>query len=176
MSAISSVYMLIFRIVHIASAVAWAGSVFMFVTFVLPASATTGAAGAPLMGELLGRRRLVDRLIGLGVLTVAGGIFLYWHDSQVYGGIGSFARTTFGTWLTIGALSAISALAIGAAATRPRVQRLLAIGRQATEAGGPTPEQAAEMGALQGQLQTLARASLALIGVAVFCMATARYW
>jgi hypothetical protein len=175
-SAISSVYMLIFRIVHIVSAVAWAGSVFMFVTFVLPASATTGTAGAPFMAELLGKRRLVDRLIGLGALTVAGGLFMYWHDSELFGGIGAFARTTFGTWITIGALSAISALAIGAAATRPRVQRLLSIGQQAAEAGGPTPEQAAEMGALQGQLRTLARASLALIAVAVFCMATARYW
>jgi hypothetical protein len=176
MPAITSVYMLIFRVVHIVSAVAWAGSVFLFVTFVQPTSAAVGAAGAPFMAELLGRRRLVDRLIGLGSLTVAGGLFMYWHDAQIYDGIGNFARTTFGTFITIGALAALAALAIGAAATRPRVQRLLAIGRQAAEAGGPTPEQAAQMGALQGQLRTLARASLALIGVAVFCMATARYW
>jgi hypothetical protein len=176
MMAVTSVYMLLFRIVHITAAVAWAGSVFLFVTFVQPVSAAIGPAGAPFMGELLGRRRLVDRLVGLGVLTVAGGLFMYWHDAQAYGGIAHFARTSFGTWITIGALAAITALAIGAAGTRPRVLRLLAIGRLAAEAGGPTPEQAAELGALQGQLKVLARASLALIGLAVFSMATARYW
>jgi hypothetical protein len=158
------------------AAVTWAGSVFLFVTFVQPVSAAIGPEGAPFMGELLGRRRLVDRLVELGGLTVTGGLFLYWHDAQVYGGIARFAGTTFGTWITIGALAAITALAIGAAATRPRVLRLLAIARQAAEAGGPTPEQAAELDALQGQLRVLARASLALIGLAVFSMATARYW
>ncbi len=80
------------------------------------------------------------------------------------------ATSVYMTWITIGAL------AIGAAGTRPRVLRLLAIGRQAAEAGGPTPEQAAELGALQGRLKVLARASLALIGLSVFSMAAARYW
>jgi hypothetical protein len=54
--------------------------------------------------------------------------------------------------------------------------RLIAIGRQAAEAGGPTPEQATVVGALQAQLKVLARASLGLIALAVVAMATARYW
>ena len=56
------------------------------------------------------------------------------------------------------------------------MERFLAIGGAAAAAGGPTPEQAAEMGALQGQLKVLARVSLVLIMVAAFAMATARYW
>jgi hypothetical protein len=172
----TSVYLIVFRIVHIVAGVAWAGSVFLFVTFVQPSAATTGPAGAPFMAELLGRRRLVDRLIGLGSITVAGGLFLYWHDSQAYGGIGDFVGTAFGTAITVGAVSAITALTIGVVGTRPRVQRFLAIGAQAAAAGGPTPDQTAEMGALMGQLKVLARASLALIGLTVVAMATARYW
>ena len=171
----TSIYMLVFRVVHIVAGVAWAGSVFMLVTFVQPSSAAIAPAGAPFMSELLGRRRLVDRLIGLGVLTVLGGLFLYWRDAQPLG-IAGFARTTFGTWITVGALSAIAALAVGAIGTRPRVLRFLAIGRSAAEAGGPTPEQSAEMGAIQGQLNVLARTSLGLIALAVFAMATAKYW
>jgi hypothetical protein len=54
--------------------------------------------------------------------------------------------------------------------------RFLAIAGQAAEAGGATPEQGAAMGALQGQMRVLARASLGLIGVAVFAMSTARAW
>ena len=80
-----------------------------------------------------------------------------------------------GEWLA-GALSAIGALAFGIFGTRPRVERFLAIGGQAAAAGGPTPEQAAEMGVLQSQLKVLARVSLVLIMVAAFAMATARYW
>jgi hypothetical protein len=172
----TSIYVLVFRVVHIVASIAWAGSVFLFVTVIQPSAAAIAPAGAPFMAELLGRRRLVDRLIGLGSVTVLGGLFLYWHDAQLYGGIAEFAKTTLGTWLTIGALSAIAALAIGVLGTRPRAERFLALGGQVAAAGGPTPEQAAEMGALQGQLKVLARTSLALIVVAAFAMATARYW
>ena len=171
----TSIYMLVFRVVHIAASIAWAGSVFLFVIFVQPSSAAIAPAGAPFMAELLGRRRLVDRLIAMGSVTVIGGLFLYWHDAEALG-LAEFAQTTFGTWLTIGALAAIAALAIGIFGTRPRVMRMLSIGSQAAAAGGPTPEQAKEIGGLQGQLKVLARTSLSLIGVAVFTMSTARYW
>jgi hypothetical protein len=61
-------------------------------------------------------------------------------------------------------------------ATRPKVMRMLAVGRAAAEAGGPTPEQTAEIGGIQGRLKVFARASLALLALTVFAMATARYW
>lgn len=171
-----SVYMLVFRLIHIAAAIAWGGSVFMLVVFVQPSAAAIAPAGAPFMTELLGKRRLVDRIVAMGALTVIGGLFLYWHDGQAYGSLTDFASTAFGTSLTVGALGAIAALAVGIFGTRPRVIRLLAIGRKAAEAGGPTPEQGAAMGALQSQLKVLARTSLGLIGLAVFAMSTARYW
>jgi uncharacterized membrane protein len=171
-----SVYMLLFRLVHIAAGVAWAGSVFLLVVFVQPSAAAIAPAGAPFMAELLGKRRLVDRIIGMGSATVAGGLFLYWHDWQAYGSLGDWVGSSFGAGITIGTVAAIAALAIGVMGTRPNVMRVLALGRQMGEAGGPTPEQAAEMARLQGRLKVLARTSLALIGVAVISMATARYW
>jgi uncharacterized membrane protein len=171
-----SVYMLVFRLVHIAAGVAWAGSLFLFVVFVQPSSAAIAPAGAPFMAELLGKRRLVDRIVAMGGLTVAGGLFLYWHDGQAYGGLDEFAGSAFGTAITVGAVASLAALAIGVFGTRPNVARLLAIGRAAAEAGGPTPEQAAESGSIQGRLKVFGRASLALLTVAVVAMATARYW
>lgn len=171
-----SVYMLVFRLVHIAAGVAWVGSLFLFVVFVQPSAAAIAPAGAPFMAELLGRRRLVDRIIAMGGLTVAGGLFLYWHDWQAYGSLADFAGSAFGTAITVGAIASLAALAIGVFATRPNVMRLLAIGRRAVEAGGPTPEQAAEMGGIQARLKVYARTSLALLAVAVFAMATARTW
>lgn len=171
-----SVYMLVFRLLHIAAGVAWAGSLFLFVVFVQPSSASIAPAGAPFMAELLGKRRLVDRIIAMGGLTVTGGLFLYWHDVQAYGSLGDFVGSAFGAFITIGSVASVAALTIGVVATRPNVMRLLALGRSAAEAGGPTPEQAAEMGGIQARLKVFARTSLSLLAVAVFAMATARYW
>jgi uncharacterized membrane protein len=171
-----SAYMLVFRIVHIGAAVAWAGSVFMLVVFVQPSAAAVAPASAPFMAELLGVRRLVDRLLMLGSIAIAGGLFLYWHDWHTYPSFGDWIASRFGAVLTIGALFAIAALSIGGSITKPAVERLLALGRQAADSGGPSPDMATKIGALQARLKTVARVQLGLIAVAVLAMATARYW
>jgi hypothetical protein len=171
------VYLIVFRIVHILSGVAWGGAVFLFVFFLQPASAKLGPAGAPFMAELLGGRRLVDRLLVVAAFTIGAGLFLYWRDWHEFGSLGTFVGDPFGVSLTIGAVSAILAFLIGLFGTKPGVDRLIALGRQAAQAGGPpAPEAAAEMAAIQGRLKVFARTSLALIVVAVLAMATARAW
>jgi uncharacterized membrane protein len=172
----TSAYMFVFRLIHITAGVAWAGSVFLLVVFVQPSAAAIAPAGAPFMSELLGGRRLIDRIIGIGTATVVAGLFLYWHDWHAYGGFGNWVTSAFGAVISIGMVAAIGALAIGVAGTRPTVERFLALGRAAADAGGPTPEQLREMGRLQARLKVYARASLGLLAIAVFCMATARYW
>lgn len=170
-------YMLVFRIVHILAGVAWAGSVFLFVIYVQPSAAAIGPAGAPFMTELLAKRKLTSRLIELGSITVVGGLFLYWRDWQLYESFGDWIGTSFGVIITIGALAAIAGLAIGVFVTRPNVLRLLALGTQAAEAGGPPPpELAAEIARTQARLKVFARATLGLIALSVLAMATARYW
>jgi uncharacterized membrane protein len=76
----TSAYMIVFRIVHILAVIAWGGSVYLLVIYVQPSAGAIAPAGTPFMMELLGKRRLVDGLIGLGSVTVIGGLFLYWHD------------------------------------------------------------------------------------------------
>ena len=171
----AAVYMVVFRIVHVMAAIAWGGSVFLFVLYVQPSVAAIAPAGAPFMAELLGKRKLVSVLIGLGSVTVIGGLFLYAHDAQIYGGFGEWIKTGFGVSITIGAVAAILALAIGILGTRPNVNRLLGMGRQAAEMGGPTPEMAAEIASTQARLRKFARASLALIVLAALTMAIGRY-
>jgi uncharacterized membrane protein len=172
---VASVYMSVFRILHIMAGIAWGGSVYLLVTYVQPSAAAVGPAGAPFMGELLGKRRLVDGLIGLGSITVIGGLFLYWHDWHLYEGFGDWLDSRFGTMITIGAVSAIVALAFGIFGTRPNVKRLLALSRQVAGSGGPpSPEQAQEIGRIQRLLKIFARVSLGFIGIAAFCMAVGR--
>jgi uncharacterized membrane protein len=173
-------FYIVFRIFHIGAGVAWVGSVYFLVVFVQPTSAAIGPAAAPFMTELLGARKLVDRILGLATVTILAGLILYLKRMDLYGGFGDWVGSAEGLVFTIGGIAAIAAVAIGVFGTRPAVQRLLAVGRQIGEAtqqgGAPPPELAAEVPALQGKLKGYARASFALLIVAVLAMATARYW
>jgi hypothetical protein len=172
----AGVYVIVFRIVHIMAGIAWGGSVFLFAVFIQPSVAAIAPAGAPFMGELLGKRKLVDRLIGLGVATVGAGLFLYWHDWHEFGSWGTWIGSRFGVTMTIGAILALTALGTGIFGTRPNVIRLLSLGRQAAEAGGPPPpELAAEIGRTQNLLKILGRTGFGLIALAALAMSIARY-
>ena len=171
-----SAYMLVFRIVHITAGVLWVGSVFLLSVFVAPAAEAIAPAGAPLMGELLGKRRLVDRIIGLGTITVVAGLFLYWHDWHLFPSFGDWLSSRFGGTLTIGMVSALIALGIGGSITRPNVRRMLALGAEVAASGAPpTPEVAAQIGAMQRRLKVAARVGLGFLLFAVVAMSVARY-
>src|SRR2546428_6559468 len=162
----TSVYMLVFRLIHIAAGVAWAGSVFLFVLFVQPSAAAIAPAGAPFMAELLGKRKLVDRILGLAAATIVGGLFLYWKDWHDYGSLSNWVGSGFGLGLTVGAISAIVAFLIGLLGTRPGVERLMAMARQAAAGGPPSPELGAEIARVQERLKVLARSNLAFVSIA----------
>ena len=173
----TSTYMLVFRIVHIAAGVAWAGSVFLFVVTIQPSAAAIGPAAGPFMGHMLGKRRLVSLLLSLAGTTIAAGLFLYWKDWHDYGSLGDFVSSRFGFALTLGAAAAIGAFLTGLLGTRPNVARLLALAaRAAASEGGPPPEVAQEIPKVQARLKVLGRTALALLTVAVLAMATARSW
>jgi hypothetical protein len=176
----TSAYLIVFRIVHVVAAIAWGGSVFLLVMFVQPAAAAIGPAGMPFMRELLGNRRLIDRILGLGTATIVGGLFLYWHDTNGFRGFGDFVSSTPGAVLTLGAVSAIVAFLIGLFGTRPKGRRAMVLATQlaqAADAGGPpSSEVLAEMQRTQAGLRGLARLNLAFIAVAALAMATWRFW
>lgn len=172
----ASTYMLVFRILHVAAGVAWAGSVFLFVVLVQPSAGAIGPAASPFMMELLGRRKLVSWLLSLAGTTIVAGIFLYAKLANDVG-FGDFVSSGFGLALTIGAVAAIAAFGIGLFGTRPSVARLLTLTTQAAAAEGPPPSEVAqEIPRVQARLRNLGRIAFAFIVVAVLAMATARYW
>jgi hypothetical protein len=173
-----STYMLVFRIIHILGAIAWAGSVFFNVVFIQPTAKTVGPAAGPFMRELLSTRRLIDWILRLAGITIVSGAFLYWHDWEVTGSLGDFLGTSFGLWLTIGAIAALVAVGIGAFATRPTMARSLEVGGRIAQAGDqpPPPELVQELQTLQARGRTLSKWNLLFIGIAAFAMSTARYW
>jgi uncharacterized membrane protein len=168
-------YMVTLRIVHIVTGVIWVGSLFVVVVFVQPSAAALGAAGAPFMSELR-RRRFVDVVFIDAVFTVVAGAFLYWHDWHLYPTFGDWIGSSFGIWLTVGALLAILGLVVAGAVTRPTIGRLVSLGKQVTESGGtPPPETAERIGSLQRRLVVAERVSFSLVLLAVVAMASARY-
>jgi uncharacterized membrane protein len=167
----TSIYMVVFRVIHVMLAIAWGGGLFLLVVFLQPTAKAIGPAAGPFMRELLAVRHLSDWLLRIAGAAIVAGGFLYWHDMQAFGGLGDFLG------LTIGALAAIVAVAIGAALTRPVRERSLAIGAQIAQAGGqPPPELVQELAALQAKGRSFAILNLALVSLAAFAMSTARYW
>ena len=170
-------YMLVFRILHITAGVAWAGSVFLFAVFIQPSAAAVAPTAGPFMMELLGKRKLVAWLLSMAGTTVVAGLFLYWKDWHVYASLGDFVSSGPGLAFTLGGIAGIGAFLVGLLGTRPNVARLLDLSaRAAASEGAPPPEVAQEIPRVQARLKSLARFALALIGLAVLAMSTARYW
>jgi hypothetical protein len=173
----TSVYLIVFRVLHVVLAIAWGGAVFLTVLFLQPTAKALGPAGAPFMRELLGTRKLLDWILRIAGAAIVAGGFLYWHDLQQFGNLGDFLGSPFGLWLTIGSVSALIAFGIGVFATKPTIDRSLALGgRIAQSADAPPPELMQELAALQARGRTLSKLNLTFVAIAAFAMSTARYW
>jgi hypothetical protein len=173
----TSIYLIVFRTVHIVGAIAWGGAIFLLVFFLQPTAKAVGPAAGPFMRELLGKRRVVTVVLWIAGTTIVGGGFLYWHDWQQFGGLGDFVGTGFGLGLTIGSVAAIVAFLIGLLGTKPTIDRLLSLGGQMAAAGDPPPaDLAKELERTQARARTLAKTNLTFVALAAVAMATARYW
>jgi uncharacterized membrane protein len=167
------VYTIVLRLIHIFSGVFWAGTTFFMAGFLTPSVQAAGPAGGQVMQQLIARR-LSRALAAAAGLTVLSGLLLYLKDS---GGLQlAWITTGAGLAFTIGGLAGMTAMFIGLFGARPATERMAAIGQE-IQAGGkpPTPEQQAEIRALQAKLAQGAMRTAALLVVALLGMAIARY-
>ncbi len=99
--------MIVFRIIHIVSAILWAGAAVYFAGFVGPTFAAFRPESGKYFSYLVGRRKAVIFFLTVSTLTVVAGGFLYWRDS---GGLDSdWILTGFGTGLTVGGIAGLIA-------------------------------------------------------------------
>ncbi len=126
------------------------------------------------MAHLAGKKHLVDWVLRAAALTILAGALMYW---RVTGGLELDRITSApGISLTIGALCAIAAFSLGLSVVRPTIMSTLAIGREVAASGGPpTPEQGAQLQALQKRGKAIGQVIVPLLIVAVSGMAAARY-
>ena len=167
------IVMIVLRLIHIGSAMYWAGSAFFIVTYLTPIAQAAGPEGAKVM-QRLAMSSFPRVLPSVGGITVLAGLLMYWKDS---GGLQLIWITTpTGLGFTFGALMGLTSLIIGATVTAPTINRLAAIAREAMASGKPpTPEQMKEIPGLQLKMTNASIWNAIFLALAILGMESARY-
>jgi len=177
MVASFSLFFVIFRALHIIAGVLWVGSAFLFVGFIGPSAAEVGPSAGPLIATLVKKRKVAKVITGLATVTVLAGWTLWLRDMSLYHGFHNWVTSRFGFVLSIGAVLATIAYFEGYFGIGRNVERLVDLGDEIAAGGGPpSAEQQTRMGHLQAEMKKHGQTDLVLLLIAVFCMATARYW
>ena len=161
------------RIIHIFSAVIWAGGTALFFFYLEPTIAKLGPDAEKFTDEVVNKRKAPIYFLMASTFTVLGGALLYWHDSS---GLSlDWIGTATGLGFTVGGIAGILAW-LGSNLLIPRtLMQLGAIGAQMKGDGPPAPDLVARLHATQERLHTIGLIDIVLIGIAVLGMATARY-
>ena len=72
----NSIVLFLLRAIHVVGGVLWVGGVVVVSLFLLPATQALGAEAQPMMGFIMGRRKLPVYLMTLGILTTLAGLLL----------------------------------------------------------------------------------------------------
>lgn len=162
-----------FRAVHVPAAIIWAGGAAFNTFYLEPTVGKLGLDAEKVLNEFL-RRRMSTYFAIAATLTVVGGAVLYVKDA---GGLQLWLSTTSGVVFTIGAAAGIIAWAIGASFIPGTTKKLQGLIAELKAAGGPpSADLAARLHATQERLKMVSQVSFALVVIAIFAMATARYW
>jgi hypothetical protein len=166
-------FFIVFRIVHIGSAILWAGGAALFFFYMEPAIVKLGPDAEKFVDEMLNVRKLPIYFALVSTLAVVGGVVLYLKDA---GGLRLWLDSTTGTVFTIGALAAVIAWIGGNALIPSTAIKLQGITREIKAAGGPPEaELMGRLQAVQERLRLIGAIDLVLIGIAIVSMETAKY-
>lgn len=163
------------RLAHVVAGAAWVGGAFVMILLVSRTAKLRGADGDVFMSTLLTEGKASRYFEVAALTTVVAGSLLYWRAS---GGLQlGWVTSPTGIAFTIGAVAAVASLLWGGLLVGPAGKRAAAIEAEVTAAGGiATNAQRSELDAIKRRLNRFAVADLALLGIAVVTMATARYW
>lgn len=165
---------LLARLIHIVCGVAWAGALFFITVILLPAMSGAGPASGSVMDQIMRVRKLPIMLMSLAILTVLSGISLFYLDVHAFGE--GWVHTGPGRTFSLGAALAILGMVVGMSVNSPTAKKLGALTGAIKASGAPpSPEQAAQIGRLQGRLVAAGKVVMVLILLAVVCMGVARY-
>lgn len=167
-------YMIIFRIIHIVSAILWVGSGVFLVAFIGPTFQAFGPESGKYFAYLVRQRKAEVWFVTVSTLTVVAGGFLYWRTS---GGLDlNWMQTGIGIGFTVGAIAGITAWLLVLLVLTPTIHRLLDLGGQIAGGGGPpSQELMMRLQATQSRQKRVSYTIVTLILIAAVAMSTARY-
>lgn len=165
-----AIVLIALRLIHILGGVFWVGGALAMAFFITPAILSTAEAGQKFMGHLLTQTKFSLAMTIAAYSTVIAGTILYWIDSD--GFTSEWMMAGPGIGFGIGAVLAL--VGLGAGLVVPRNGAAMAK-LAAQFKGPPTPEQQAQMAALQKRQKRIAAINAHSLLTAAFMMAIARY-
>jgi len=164
--------MLVARVLHVGGGVFWVGAVVFTSVFLLPSIRDAGPDGAKVAAGLQ-RRRYMDWLPAIALITVLSGFYLYWKVSAGFAPafMGSVPGMMYGT----GSVTALIALLLGLGIVRPSMLEAAALSQEAPAEGPGRAEALARAQALRARAGGVGKVISLLLVITAITMAVARY-
>jgi len=157
------------RIIHIGAGIFWVGGALTMTFFVGPTVGATAEAGQKFVGHLMNNLKFSNRMASAAGLTILAGAILFGLDARAGS---AWFRSSFATGLSIGAGFALIGFIVGILIGR-NTKAMAQLGAQMQ--GSPSPQQLAQMHAIQKRQTTYSYINVAALFLAVIFMAIARY-
>ena len=164
--------LLLVRLLHVGLGVFWAGALIFNALFLLPAIRDAGPDGAKVAAGLM-RRRFLDVLPAVAILTVLSGFWLYWRVSAGFSE--GYMRSRTGMAYGLGGVAALLALVLGLAIVRRSMLRAASISQAALASGQERDAQLATAQALRARAAAAGRIVAGLLALTAATMAVGRY-
>lgn len=164
------ILLLTLRLLHIVGGVFWVGGALAMNFFIGSTIRETGDAGRQFAGHLMGRTRFSQYMMYSGIASIIAGFILYGLDSNWF--TSAWQSSGPGIGFGIGALFALIGMATGIMNGNNN-RKMGSLGAQIQ--GKPTPEQAAQMAAIQKQQGWVVPVNTYSLLLSLILMAIARY-
>ena len=165
-----NIVLIVLRLIHVLAGVFWVGGALAMNFFITPTIMATAEAGQKFMGHLMTQTKFSMMMTIAGLSAVLAGFALYWIDSN--GFTSEWMMAGPGIGFGIGAVFAL--VGFGAGIMIPRGGAAMAK-LAAQFKGAPTPEQRAQMAALQKRQKMISAINAHSLLFAAMMMGISRY-
>lgn len=162
------------RLIHVFAGIFWAGGVFFFARFVLPAIDGSGPPGRKVMQELMVKQKIGIAIPVAALLTVLSGFAMYALNTSASSGVWMHSRP--GIAYGVGGVGGLVALVMGATMIGPSLERAVKLELAADKEGrAMTREEGATVAQLKRRADTGTGFATVALLVTIAAMAVARY-
>ena len=167
-------WLILLRIVHVGSAMAWFGGAIVAGFFLSRAAQALGPTSQSLMDQVMNRQRMGIYFPIVALLAILSGAALIWRDSAGFSS--PWISSPSGLAYAIGGLAAVTAFVGGMVLIGPSVRDQTAVRNEmATSGGAPSADQRDRLERADRRMQLASRIDFPLILIAGLMMAVGRY-